>query len=134
MTPDKARLLECAGADARRLKQEKVSWAIALAALVEAGIASTMNKRSLAVSILRDALERLEAVPMRAFAAAARYGLGSLVGGEEGDRHLLQACTWMESQGIKNPRRMATMLSPGFLVLAPGTPLCPGGAGAARPD
>ena len=115
-SPDRARLLQCCRDDVRRLKRQKVPWAIALAVLVEAGIASTTNEKSRAVSILRDALERLEAVPMQSFAAAARYWLGSLLGGEEGDRHLLQARDWMESQGIKNPRRMAMMLAPGFLA------------------
>jgi hypothetical protein len=116
MTPDKLRLLQCAGDDAHRLRQEKVPWATALAVLVEAGIASTRNEKSHAVRVLRDALERLEAVQMQAFAAAARYCLGNLLGGEEGNRHLRQAHAWMESQGIKNPRRMAMMLAPGVLA------------------
>jgi tetratricopeptide (TPR) repeat protein len=114
LTPDKARLLRYADDDARRLKQEKVPWAIALAVLVQAGVASTMNEKSRATTLLQDAIERLEAVEMRAFAAAARYCLGTLLGDQEGSRHSLQARAWMDSQGIKNPPRMAMMLSPGF--------------------
>jgi len=114
--PDRARLLRCCRDDVRRLRRQKAPWAVALAALVEAGIASTINEKGRAVSLLRDAMDRLEAAQMQAFVAAARYCLGSLLGGEEGDRQLLQATAWMESQGIKNPRRMATMLAPGFLA------------------
>jgi tetratricopeptide (TPR) repeat protein len=123
MTPDPARLLRCCRDDVRRLRREKAPWAAALAVLVEAGIASTMNQKSRAVSLLRDALQRLEAVQMQAFVAAGRYCLGSLLGGEEGNRHLLQATAWMESQGIKNPRRMASMLAPGFLAESGDGPL-----------
>ena len=123
MTPERNHLLQSAREDASRLKRLKVPWAMALARLVEAGIASTMHQKSQAVSILRDALERLEAVHMQSYAAAARYCLGSLLEGEEGQRHLFQARSWMESQGIRNPYRMARMLSPGFLAESADEPL-----------
>jgi hypothetical protein len=123
MTPERDHLLQSAREDASRLKRLKVPWAMALARLVEAGIASTMQQKSQAVSILRDALERLEAVHMQSYAAAARYCLGGLLEGEEGQRHLLQARSWMESQGIRNPGRMARMLSPGFLAESADGPL-----------
>ena len=100
---DRARLLRCCRGDVRRLRRQKAPWAAALAVLVEAGIASTTDQRCRAVGLLRDALQRLEAVQMQAFVAAARYCLGSLLGGEEGAAHLLQAGAWMKSQGIKNP-------------------------------
>jgi hypothetical protein len=123
MTPERDHLLQSAREDVRRLKRLKVPWAMALALLVEAGIASTLQQKRQAVTILREALERLEAAHMQAYAAAARYCLGSLLEGEEGQGHLLQARSWMESQGIRNPRRMARMLSPGFLVESADEPL-----------
>jgi hypothetical protein len=51
---------------------------------------------------------------MRLYAAAARRRLGRLIGGDAGKALLVEADTWMASQGIKNPARMTAMLAPGF--------------------
>jgi eukaryotic-like serine/threonine-protein kinase len=50
---------------------------------------------------------------MSLHAAAARRGLGALVGGDEGAGMIAEAEAAMQGEGVKNPARMAAMLAPG---------------------
>ena len=67
-----------------------------------------------AEQLLADATERFEAADMGLFAAAARRHLGQARGGDEGRELVERADTWMRSQSIVNPSRMASCLAPGF--------------------
>jgi hypothetical protein len=51
---------------------------------------------------------------MGLYAAVARRRLGELQGGNEGRQVASEADGWMTGQRIRNPRRFARMLAPGF--------------------
>src|SRR5262249_46837205 len=107
-------LLRAAEADARRLEGTKSEFAAALAQLIRAGVASSRGDEATARQRLTRAVESLDAVAMPSYAAAARWRLGGLLGGEEGRALLDQASSWMASQGIRNPARMVALHAPGF--------------------
>ena len=111
---ERSPLLRATRRDARRLERERTSWGTALAQLVHAGIAATEGDPSTARERLTAAVSGFEACDMRLYAAAARRHLGQLVGGAEGHTLMTRADTWMGSQTIRNPARMAAMLAPGF--------------------
>jgi hypothetical protein len=64
--------------------------------------------------LLREAASGFDAADMALYAAAARRTLGKLVAGDEGRALVENAEEWMRSESIKNPARMAAMLTPGF--------------------
>jgi hypothetical protein len=51
---------------------------------------------------------------MRFHAAVARRRLGALHDGERGRALVDAADTWMATQGIRNPARIARLIAPGF--------------------
>ncbi|MGO9599160.1 MAG: ATP-binding protein [Isosphaeraceae bacterium] len=104
--------LDSAARDARRLHRERNERSTALALLIEAGVAVTRGDEMQAASRLRDAIVafRPDKANMALHAAAIRHRLGRLV---HDDELVRQAEKWMESQGIKNPARMAAMYTPG---------------------
>jgi eukaryotic-like serine/threonine-protein kinase len=107
-------LLNAALADARRLERLGMNFAVALAQLARAAIASSRGDQAKAREQLTRAIEGLDAVHMHSFAAAARWRLGSLLVGQEAQTLVNQADSWMRSQAIENPSRMVAMHAPGF--------------------
>lgn len=107
-------LLRVAEADARRLERTKNASSTALAQLIRAGIASSREDDATARLQLAQAAESLDAVAMHSYAAAARWRLGVLLGGQEGRALVERADSWMRSHGIRNPPRMVAMHAPGF--------------------
>jgi hypothetical protein len=107
-------LLGAAEADARRLEGTKLEYAVALAQLFRAGVASSRGDQGTARQRLTRAIESLDALAMYSYAAAARWRLGVLLGGQEGRALEDQADSWMQSQAIRNPARMVAMHAPGF--------------------
>jgi hypothetical protein len=101
----------------RLLQRERMPWGEALAQLLCAGVAARRHDRIEAVRLLREAVERLEAVDMHLHAAAARRRLGELLGGGEGRELVARADAWMATQKIANPARMTDMHAPGFAGL-----------------
>jgi hypothetical protein len=67
---------------------------------------------------LSSAAEGFEAEELRLYAAAARYALGTLQGGETGQELCAEAHAWMLSEGIKAPACVVAMLAPGAFSLA----------------
>jgi hypothetical protein len=116
-----ATLLGPAEKDARRIAREGADWAVPLAEMIRAGIASlvarTMPAHSgaaeRAISLLDAAISGFETHDMPIFAAAARRRLGKLLGGEAGQTLIDQSEAWMAAQKIVNPDRITTMLAPG---------------------
>jgi hypothetical protein len=106
--------LQAAQRDAGLLERERMPWADALARLVRAGVAALRRDGTLAVRMLRDAVDRLEEVEMRLDAAAARRRLGELLGGAEGRDLVARANAWMTAQNVVNPSRMTAVCAPGF--------------------
>jgi hypothetical protein len=101
----------------RLLRRERMPWGEALAQLLCAGVAASRADRIEAVRLLRQAVERLEAIDMHLHAAAARRRLGELLGGAEGRDLLARADAWMAGQQIVNPARMTDMHVPAFAGL-----------------
>ena len=113
--PSRLALLNAAEADARRLERTRMRFAVALAQLAFAGVASGRGDEPNARVRLIQAIPALDAVSAHCFAAAARWRLGSSLGGQEGQALVDQADSWMRSQAIRNPARMVAMHAPGFL-------------------
>jgi hypothetical protein len=113
---DRRPLLAAAESDAGRLERERVPWATALATLVRASVAACGGQGPTAVGLLRDAVDRFEALDMELFAAAARRRLGELAGGPDGQDMAAAATKWMLDQGIKKPDRFVAAYAPGFML------------------
>ncbi len=111
---DRIALLNVAEADARRLERLGMSFAVALARLARAGVASSRGDQAQAREQLVRAIEGLDAVEMHSFAAAARWRLGLSLGGQEGQALRDRADSWMRSRSIRNPARMVALHAPGF--------------------
>src|SRR5205807_358762 len=75
----RARLVADADRCGRRLLHERVSWAQALAKLVQAGIAAARDQAETAVVLLEDATRRFEQADMQLHAACARRRLGVMI-------------------------------------------------------
>jgi tetratricopeptide (TPR) repeat protein len=112
-TPHGWQLLDVARRSVNRLRRERVAWAVALADLIDAGLAAQTGHPT-TVDLTARALERLEACSLRLYAAAARRRHGTLVGGDAGREAIAAADAWMHQQGIVAPARMTALLAPGF--------------------
>ncbi len=66
-----------------------------------------------AIAALRETLRRAEATDTIALAVPARYRLGQLLGGAEGDALTKAAGDEMTAEGIRNPARWAAIFIPG---------------------
>jgi hypothetical protein len=111
---ESATLLRAAARDARHLERETIPYAKPYARLIRAGIAAVRGDLDTARAGLADAAAGFDSVEMQLCAASARRVLGQLTGGDEGYALFSNANTWMASQGIRNPARMAAMYVTGF--------------------
>jgi serine/threonine protein kinase/tetratricopeptide (TPR) repeat protein len=107
------RLLQSAEKDAEKLAREEMSWAKPLSRLIMAAVASLKDDRAGALELLGAAEAGLEAAETFIYAVAARRCRGELLGGEQGAALVEAADSWMQSQNIKNPQRLTSMLVPG---------------------
>jgi serine/threonine protein kinase/tetratricopeptide (TPR) repeat protein len=110
---DRAKFLQSATRDARRIAHEKTPWADPLARLLVAGVATFRGKAQDAMTELVAAEAGFDAAKMLLYAASSRRCRGILLGGQEGRALVESADTWMTSERIRNPERMSTMLMPG---------------------
>ncbi len=108
------RKLRIAEKMAKRILQERMPWANPLAGLIQAEIASSRGEHPEAIRLLTEAMEGFSSAEMGLFEAATRRRLGQLLGGDEGNRLINEADSWMTNQRIKNPARLTRMLVPGF--------------------
>ena len=110
--PERRRHAAQARGFARALRRLRLPLSRALAPLLEAG-AETLDGRSAnARAALRGAIEGLEALDTRLYAAAAAFQLGRLADGRAPALGREQAAAFMHQQGIQHPERMAAMLVP----------------------
>ncbi|RMH44831.1 MAG: serine/threonine-protein kinase PknK [Deltaproteobacteria bacterium] len=117
----RARALLAAGRRREALKAARPlarggSWERALAALVAAGAAACAGDAAGAVQRLRGAVAACDAAELGLFAAAARWHLGRLVGGDEGAALVAEAEAAFAHQGVRSISRLAALLAPGFGV------------------
>lgn len=97
-----------------RMKSESAPWAKPLVLLVSAGVASARERSEEALSLLRSGESASDAADLGLYRAAARSKLGALLGGDDGKEMTRFAEDWMAGQEVRNPRRIAEMLVPGF--------------------
>ncbi len=111
---DRNRLLRVAEQHAAPMVQEHMAWIDPFAPLLRAGIRTVRGDRDHAIRLLAAAVEGFTVADMSLYAAAARRGLGLLLGGDEGRSHIERADAVMREQGIPRPERVAAVLAPGF--------------------
>lgn len=107
-------LLKTANGDAKKMERERLAWATPLAQLVRGAVCAYRGQDRAAMDILDSAASALEAADMNLFAAAARWRLGELQGGDSGTEAIRAADHSMRVQGIANPGRVVDTLAPGF--------------------
>jgi hypothetical protein len=89
-------------------------WATPLATLVRAGAAALGGDTAQAASLCELAARELDAAGMALYATVARWRLGHLLGGGDGYALVTAANEWMLGQKVREPRRWAAVLAPGF--------------------
>jgi hypothetical protein len=99
-------------ADAERLEGEGIGWGRAFSMLTRSAVAAARHMPDRALSLLKRAIELLEASNMALFAAAARTRLGELEGGDIGAARIKAGHASMLAQGVKDPVAMTRMLIP----------------------
>jgi ATP/maltotriose-dependent transcriptional regulator MalT len=97
---------------ARQLERERMPHAALWAVILRAGVASVQGKTDRAAECLRTAIELAGQLDMSLYALAARYQLGTLVGGE-GREIAVEADEAMRAAGVVAPKRFAPVLVPG---------------------
>jgi hypothetical protein len=98
---------------ARQLDKEGMRWTAPLAAILKAAVANAEGDRPRAIEALRSAIDLALAANMAGHAAAGRYQLGSLLGGEEGAELVARSEEAMSAQGVRKAARFAATLVPG---------------------
>jgi hypothetical protein len=110
----RAHLLKVARRVARGLERERMPWTSLHAALIRAGAANVEGDRARTVATLRTAIGLGDAADMPMYAAAARYRLGSLQGGVEGQELTRAAERTFADRGVRNIARFAGIWLPGL--------------------
>jgi hypothetical protein len=104
--------LNLAEEDATRIEREGTHWGAPLALLVRAGVAAERGREDRAIPLLISSEAGFREVDMALHSAVAARQRGALMGGEGGRILIAKADGWMVGQGIKNPSRMSSMISP----------------------
>ncbi|MCE9573363.1 MAG: protein kinase [Deltaproteobacteria bacterium] len=84
----------------------------AFAASMRAALAQGAGDSATAISALGDAIELFGETGSAHDAAACKWRLGELVGGERGERLVADARAWMDGQGVRAPQAMVDFLAP----------------------
>lgn len=109
-----------------RLERDQSHYARSLADLIRAGCMARRGDLTSAAQLLESVGERLEEQDMAMFAAAARWRLGEIVGGERGGEWMAAAESAMKAQGVKEPACLADAFVNGFPRAKPGWRRTPG--------
>jgi serine/threonine protein kinase len=98
---------------ARRLEKERMPWASLAASILTASVANATGDRPGAIAALREVLAGATEAELMLHVAAARYQLGSLLGGDAGAEMVAHADEEMASRGVRSTARMSARLVPG---------------------
>jgi hypothetical protein len=109
----RGKLLKEARRMARGLEREHMPWTSLHAALIRAGVANVQGDRPRTMAALRSAIGHGDAADMPVYAAAARYRLGALLGGVEGQELTRAAERTFTDRGVRNIGRFAGIWLPG---------------------
>ena len=96
-----------------RFERERMPWISVEAALVAAGAENVDGDRPRTLAALRAAIDGGDAASMPLHAAAARYRLGSLVGGREGHELTRDAEAALAIRGVRCAPRFVGSYLPG---------------------
>ncbi|MCU1279309.1 MAG: hypothetical protein JWM53_2855, partial [bacterium] len=98
----------------RRIERARMPWATPLGTLIRAGAAALTDDSARAASLCEVAARELDAAGMSLYATVARLRLGHVIGGGDGYALVTAANEWMQAQQVREPRRLAAVLAPGF--------------------
>jgi hypothetical protein len=110
----RSRLAHSAAGKARVIERAGMPWSDPLAALLRAGASALRNDQGAAIRHLAAAEGRCAAAAMRMYGAAARWRRGQLLEGDEGAELIRRARDSMTEEGVREPDRVAAVLTPGF--------------------
>jgi tetratricopeptide (TPR) repeat protein len=111
---DREPLLRIAERDAHWLGGAPPSYSHPWGSLVRACALAVRGDDVAAALALERAVHGFDATGLALFAAAARWRLGQLRGGDDGIALRSTAEAWMKDQEIAEPARMVAMIAPGF--------------------
>jgi len=97
----------------RRLRKERVGFAIVPAHLLRAAMLVRRGDKPRAIAALRDAGAAAAGHDLRLLAACTSWKLADLLGGM-GAAERSRARTWMDAQRVRNPERFVAMIAPGL--------------------
>ncbi len=107
-------MLAIAESDARAIAREKTPWVMSWSTTLQAGIANVKGEKARAVTLLERASTEADQAKLGLIAAAARFGRGKSLGGDEGAKLVAEARAWVVSQGVSVPERMFALVVPAF--------------------
>jgi hypothetical protein len=107
------KLLQTVRKLARKLSQENVNWAKALAALLQAGVEAMNGNTAEALRLMARAEAKFQMAEMGLNVALARRWRGQVLGGPEGEKLIASADPALRAQGIVNPARYAHLFIAG---------------------
>ena len=110
-------LLKLVEREVRAIKREDARWGIALAEMLQAGVASLTKSRDEAIAAFVRAEQLLVLSDMQLHCAIARRSRGMLVGGNTGSDMVREADTTLFAEGIRHPERIAAIFAPGKYLL-----------------
>ena len=99
---------------ARQLAREDVPYARTYSLLVRAGVAHQRGDDAGCVRLLEGAVQHADDSDYPHCASAARFRLGSILGGSRGSALVTRAREWATDQSIRDPERMMGIWAPGF--------------------
>jgi len=111
---DRASHLRAAARDARRLAADPHTLSETCAPLQAAGVACLRGDLDQAAILLRRAIDTGERHEMMFHVNVARFHLGRLIGGAEGDALKTTGNDYMRGEGMADPSAAARFLAPGF--------------------
>jgi len=98
----------------RRCRRVCLPFATQLADTLDACIAAAAGDVEGAVAALTASIQHLDATHQRSVAAASRWRLAQLVGGDAGAAHRAEAARFYAAEGVLRPERLVDGLLPGW--------------------
>jgi serine/threonine protein kinase len=111
---ERARRLRDARESARHIEQQGTPWGQPLATLIRAGVANLEGDRGRTVALLDAAAAAFDELEMAMHASIARGRQGRIVGGDAGRALVAALDKWCAAQHVRDPRRFADVIAPGY--------------------
>ena len=116
---DTPRMRATATDAAKAIAREGMPWATPFARLIVATVAFQDGQRDTARLGLQAAVDGFDAADMALYAAAARWRLAGVIGGNQGRALRDEAGRWFNAQDVRDPVALTRVLAPGFPDDAP---------------